>query len=259
MAGRAHPAHPGRAPDDRRRPVPAAGRAARARSPSRSCATWTPSATSVSTAPTWRSAPTPTAPILHDARGHPLDRAGQALPDRDALHRGRLRPAARAGLRADARAARRRGRRDPLRHQRPALADPRRLPDPRRDARGPRPVVGRRGLDQGGPRHRPRGRRVDDLRPLRDRRLATATSPASTRTRRTRAHVRAAHRARRSTRPTASSTPASSTSPTATQRLAPDVRLRSRSSARCSSRPPAGSARSGTSPTPACSRSTATP
>ena len=57
-------------------------------------------------------------------RGHPLDRAGQALPDRDALHRGRLRPAARAGLRADARAARRRGRGDPLRHQRPALADP---------------------------------------------------------------------------------------------------------------------------------------
>ena len=42
-------------------PVPAARRAARARSSSRSCATWTRSATSASTAPTWRSAPTPTA------------------------------------------------------------------------------------------------------------------------------------------------------------------------------------------------------
>ena len=58
---REHPAGPGRAPDDQRRPVPAAVRRARARSPSRSCATWTPSATSASTAPTWRSAPTPTA------------------------------------------------------------------------------------------------------------------------------------------------------------------------------------------------------
>ena len=58
--GREHPARPGRAPDDQRRTVPPAGRRNRARSTSRSCATWTPSATSVSTAPTWRSAPTPT-------------------------------------------------------------------------------------------------------------------------------------------------------------------------------------------------------
>ena len=62
----------------------------------------------------------------------------------------------------------------------------------------------------------------------------------------------------RSSRPTASCTPPSSTSPTAPAPL-PDVRRRSRSSAPCSSRPRAGSVRSGTSPTPACSTSTATP
>ena len=56
-----HPADPRRPPDDQRRPLPAARRDTRARSRSRSCATWTRSATSVSTAPTWRSAPTPTA------------------------------------------------------------------------------------------------------------------------------------------------------------------------------------------------------
>ena len=61
--------------------------------------------------------------ILHGARGHPDDRAVQALADRAALHRGGLRPPARAGLRADARAPRRRRCRDPLRHQRPAVAD----------------------------------------------------------------------------------------------------------------------------------------
>ena len=59
-----------------------------------------------------------------------------------------------------------------------------------------------------------------------------------------------AHRARRSTRPTASCTPASSASPTATSG-SPRCTPRRRSSARSSSRPPAGSGRSGTSPTPA--------
>ena len=48
-----------------------------------------------------------------------------------------------------------RRRRDPLRHQRPAVADAGRHPDPRRDARGQGPVVGRRGLDQGRPGRRP--------------------------------------------------------------------------------------------------------
>ena len=41
--------------------------------------------------------------------------------------------------------------------------------DPGRDARGQGPLVGGRGLDQGGARHRPRGRRVDDPRLARDR------------------------------------------------------------------------------------------
>ena len=54
--------------------------------------------------------------------------------------------------------------------------------DPGRDPRGQGPLVGRRGVDQGGPGHRPRGRRVDDPRLLRDRRPATPTSRASTRT-----------------------------------------------------------------------------
>ena len=65
------PADPGRAPDDQRRPVPAAGRRPRARSRSRSSATWTPSATSASTAPTWRSAPTPTARSCTSPRTSP--------------------------------------------------------------------------------------------------------------------------------------------------------------------------------------------
>ena len=82
------------------------------------------------------------------ARGHPVDRPVQALPDRAPVHQRRLRPAARAGLRADARAARRRGCGDPLRHQRPALADLRRAADPRREPRarasGPPPRSGSR-------------------------------------------------------------------------------------------------------------------
>ena len=86
--------------------------------------------------------------ILHGARGHPLDRAVEAVADRDAVHLRRLRPAARAGLRADARAARRRGRGDALRDQRPALADLRRPADPGREpgrrASGPPPRSGSR-------------------------------------------------------------------------------------------------------------------
>ena len=61
------------------------------------------------------------------------------------------------------------------------------------ESRGQGPLDRRRGLDQGGPGRRPRGRRVDDRRPLRDRHRTTATSRASTRTRRTREHIRAAH------------------------------------------------------------------
>ena len=66
-----------------------------------------------------------------------------------------------------------------------------------------------------------------------------------------------AHVARASTRPTASSTRPSSGRPTATCGCRRSTRA-SRSSAPSSSRPPAGSARSGTSPTRRCSRSTAT-
>ena len=60
------PADPRRPPDDRHRPCAALRRTRRARSRTRSCATWTRTCTSARTAPGSRSAPTPTAPILHD-------------------------------------------------------------------------------------------------------------------------------------------------------------------------------------------------
>ena len=63
--------------------------------------------------------------------------------------------------------------------------------DPRRDAGGQGALVGRRGLDQGGPGRRPRGRRVDDRRPPRDRPRATPTSPGSTPTSAPASHIRA--------------------------------------------------------------------
>ena len=55
-------------------------------------------------------------------------------------------------------------------------------PDARRDARGQGALVRRRGLDQGGPGRRPRGRRADDPRSLPRSTSATPTSPGSTRT-----------------------------------------------------------------------------
>ena len=54
-------------------------------------------------------------------------------------------------------------------------------PDPRRDAGGAGAVVGRRELDQGGSRHRPRGRRVDERGDARRSTSTRPTSPASTR------------------------------------------------------------------------------
>ena len=106
--------------------------------------------------------------ILHEPEEIPSIEQSKLSPDRDAVHRGRLRPAARAGAGADARAARRRRRGDPLRDQRPAVADLRRQPDPRREpGQGSVDRVG--GLDQGGPGRRPRGRRVDDAGSLGDR------------------------------------------------------------------------------------------
>ena len=60
----------------------------------------------------------------------------------------------------------------------------------RRDRRGAQPVVGRRGVDQGRSRHRPAGRRVDDVRlPAPVRPARHRTSAASTRTRSTEHHI----------------------------------------------------------------------
>ena len=124
------------------------------------------------------------------------------------------------------------------------------------ESRGQGPLDRRRGLDQGGPRRRPRGGRVDDRRPPRDRRppqrhRAVLPAPDAPR-----AHPAAHHRGvhqdlrHRAPRP-------SSTSPTATSG-SPRCTSPRPSSVRGSSRPSAGSARSGTSPTPTSSRSTAT-
>ena len=71
MAGISDPADPGGAPDDQRRARARSSPAPRARSPSRSSGTWTPSATSASTAPTWRSAPTRTARSCTSPRRSP--------------------------------------------------------------------------------------------------------------------------------------------------------------------------------------------
>ncbi len=57
---RQHPAHAGRAPDGRRRPDRHPRSRAARRSPTRSFATWTRSATSARPPARWRSAPTPT-------------------------------------------------------------------------------------------------------------------------------------------------------------------------------------------------------
>ena len=146
---RAHPAHPGRAPDDQRRPGARSWPRSRARSRFpivRDMDTFCYERQHGSDMEVGSYAHRA---ILHRARGDPVHRAGQALADRDAVHRRGLRPAAGAGARADAGAARRRGRRDPLRHQRPALADPRRRARssarrPRSRACGPRPRSGSR-------------------------------------------------------------------------------------------------------------------
>ena len=163
MAGVAHPADPGGAPDDQRRPVPAAGRAARARSPSRSCATWTPSATSASTAPTWRSAPTRTGAILHEPEDIPsidqaklsptempftsddfdpqLEQAYELMPELLGAEGAEMRYAINGLLSLTCDGS-------------PILGE----------SRGQGAVDRRGRLDQGGPRRRPRGRRVDDPR-----------------------------------------------------------------------------------------------
>ncbi len=107
----------------------------------------------------------------------------------------------------------------------------------------------RRGLDQGGPGRRPRGRRVDDPRLERDRRQpqrhrAVPRAPEAPRAHPA-AHHRVVHQDLRHHPPGRA----------VRVRPRPAARPRcttpSRSSARSSSRPPAGSGRTGTSPTPA--------
>ena len=146
--GRGHDrADAGRAPDDLRRAVPAAGRArGRDLVPDRPRHGHVLLRAPARRRHGGRLLRAPRDPAR--AGGHPLDRPGQAVADRDAVHRGRLRPAARAGLRADARAARRRGRGDALRDQRPAVADrataPRSSARARSRASGSRPRCGSR-------------------------------------------------------------------------------------------------------------------
>ena len=168
MAGAAHPAHPRRAPDDRHRPRAALrGRQGQHRVPDRAR----------------HGHEHVRAPGRRRARGRllrapadparpgrdPVRRGGRALPDRVPLHAGRLRPADGARARADAGDRRRRVRGHQVRDQRPAVADAGHAADPGRDARGARAVVGRRGVDQGGARRRPRGRGVDGPRRAGDR------------------------------------------------------------------------------------------
>ncbi len=105
----------------------------------------------------------------HGRRRHPVDRGVRPLADDAAVHPGGLRPATRGRPRAVPRDRRRRIRRGEARDQRPAVADPGRQPDHRRDAGGQGPLVRRRGLDQGSARDREDGRRVDDERRTGDR------------------------------------------------------------------------------------------
>ena len=119
------------------------------------------------------------------------------------------------------------------------------------------PVVGGRDLDQGGPRRRQDGRRADG-RTASPR--STCTSPTSRAPTRTRRRKRPRPRPRRRglqqdvrDRPSRRAVGVRPRRP-ATRRST----SASRSWAPSSTRPPAGSARSGTSPTRRCSRSTAT-
>ncbi len=100
-------------------------------------------------------------PDLPPPRRHPVERGVRTVGHRAAVHRRRLRPADGRGHRPDGDARRRR---DQVRDQRPAVAHARRDARARRDDRGAQPVVGRRGVGQGRPRHRPAGGGVDDVR-----------------------------------------------------------------------------------------------
>ena len=213
---RVDPAHPGRAPDDRRRPGARASPTPRRRSSSRSCATWTPTCTSASTAPTWRSAPTPTARSCTTPRRSPRSRRRRSRRpssrspqddfDQQLEHALELMPE----IVGDERCG--------VKYAINGLLS---LTPDGMPILGETPEV--KGLWSAaavwvkeGPGV---GRAVAEwmvARRVRDRPALTPTSPASTRTRRRRAHVARAHRPRGSTRPTASSTRPSSGRRTAT-------------------------------------------
>ncbi len=114
-----------------------------------------------------------------------------------------------------------------------------------------------RGLDQGGPGRRPRGRRVDDAGPLRDRHppqrhRALLPAPDAARAHAA-AHHRVVHQDLRDHPPRRAVRVRPRAAALADERRAEEARrgvLRGRR---------LGAARSGTSPTSACSRSTATP
>ena len=123
--GRADPAHPDRAPDDRHRSGAALCRHQGAgRVPDR------PRRRPQHVRAPGRDQPRDRLlrpPADHDGRRRdPLDRGVRSEPDRAALHPGRLRAPDGAGARADARDRRRRERGREVRHQRPAVGHPRR-------------------------------------------------------------------------------------------------------------------------------------
>ena len=166
---RGDPAHAGRAPDDHRRPDPAPrADADRDRLPDRPRHGRPHVRAPVRRRHGGRLLRAPADP--HGSRRHPLARGVRALPHRAAVHLRGLRGADAACARADPRDPGRRGRRDPLRDQRPALADPGRAAGAGRDARGEEPLVCGRRLDQGRTGRRPRGGRVGGRGRLRDRR-----------------------------------------------------------------------------------------
>ena len=122
---------------------------------------------------------------------------------------------------------------------------PGRPADPRRDARGARALVRRRGVGQGGPGRRPRRRRVDGRGRARDRppglrRRALLRAPED-------ARVRAEPRRRGLQQDLRDRAPGRAVGVEPRRSGARRSTSASRRSARSSTRPPAGSARTGTS------------
>ena len=160
---RAHPAHARRAPDDRRRPGAALrGVVERDRVPDRARHGRVHVRAPGRRRPRDRLVRAPLDPPRPG--GDPVDRGGGALADRVPVHAGRLRRPDGARARADAGDRRRRVRRREVRDQRADLADARRDADPRRDSRGEGPLVGGRGVGEGGAGRRQVARRVDGAR-----------------------------------------------------------------------------------------------